>query len=124
MMTTAQSRIFHVSRGETLLKLRDDILRLHGFDVVSTLSFETALEEVPKGNYDLVLIDIEGENGVAEAEQLCLDITESKAGQRVAYVCNYRVAIESDCPVSIIREEFNPEGLVRSVRDVLRKFQS
>jgi len=107
-----------------LLKLRDDILQLHGFEVVSTSSFETALQQIPHGNFDLVLIDIEGEKGVAEAEHLCSEITHLKPGQHVAYVCNYRVAIDSDCPVSVIRAEFDPEGLVRSIREVLGRFQN
>lgn len=122
-LTPSKTKVFHVSRSEMLLKLRDDILQLHGFEVVSTSSFERALQQVPYGSYDLVLIDIEGENGVAEAEALCSEITHLKPDQQVAYVCNYRVAIDSDCPVSVIRAEFNPEGLVRSVREVLEKFQ-
>lgn len=123
-LTPAKTRVLHASRSEMLLKLRDDILQLHGFEVVSTPSFETALQQVAHGDFDLVLIDIEGEKGVAEAEHLCSEIIHLKPGQHVAYVCNYRVAIDSDCPVSVIRAEFNPEGLVRSIREVLGRFQN
>ena len=41
--------------------------------------------------------------------------------QHVAFVCNYRVAIESDCPDEIIRSEFNPEAMVRGVKEALEK---
>ncbi|HEV2276032.1 MAG TPA: hypothetical protein VGR96_17810 [Acidobacteriaceae bacterium] len=112
-------RIFHVSNRETLLKLRDDILRLHGFEVDSTLYSQCSPDQVAKGEYDLVLIDVEGENRVGQAIQLCNDIKEFSPGQQVAYVCNYRVAIESDCPDEVIRAEFNPEALVRSVQQAL-----
>jgi DNA-binding NtrC family response regulator len=112
-------RIYHVGSRGTLQKLRDDILRLHGFEVASTLSLVQALEAVPKSRYDLVLIDVEGDNRVAEAEQLCDEIKRAVPGQHVAYVCNYRVAIESDCPDDVIRAEFNPEALVRSVKEMV-----
>ncbi len=41
--------------------------------------------------------------------------------QHVAFVCNYRVAIDSDCPDEIIRAEFNPEALVQGVQNALEK---
>lgn len=121
-VTQINPKILHVSRGELLLKLRDDILRLQGFEVTSTLFFKEALEAVSQEKYDLVLIDVDGDNGVREAEQLCSRIMDLVPGQHVAYVCNYRVAIHSDCPTAVIRAEFNPEGLVRSIREVLEHY--
>lgn len=118
-VTTGRPRIFHISNREMIQKLRDEILRLHGFEVQSTLSLHQALEDVPNGRYDLVLIDVEGDSRVAQAEQLCDEIKKRVPDQQVAYVCNYRVAIDSDCPDEVIRAEFNPEGLVRSVQQVI-----
>jgi len=74
---------------------------------------------VQKKKYDLVLIDVEGENRVAGAEQLCDEIKKAIPNQRVAYICNHRISIDSDCPDDIIRAEFNPELLVRSVREMI-----
>jgi hypothetical protein len=118
-MNNHRTRIYHVGSRDTLQKLRDDILRLHGFEVVSTLSLAQVIPDVSKGGYDLVLIDVEGDNRVPLAEQLCSDIKDSVPGQAVAYVCNYRVSIDSSCPDEVIRAEFNPEALVNSVREML-----
>jgi CheY-like chemotaxis protein len=112
-------RILHVSSRELIQKLRDDILRIHGFEVESTLSLDRALEMAQSARYSLVLIDVEGENRVAEAEFLCDAIKKTIPDQRVAYVCNHRVSFESDCPDEIIRAEFNPDLLVRTVREIL-----
>ena len=117
-MSEEKPRIYHVGSREVLRKLRDDIFRLHGFEVASTVSLSQALADVPKQSYDLVLIDVEGERRVAEAEQLCDEIKKKVPGQHVAYVCNYRVAINSDCPDDIIRNEFDPEALIRSLKQV------
>jgi DNA-binding NtrC family response regulator len=111
--------IYHVGSRETLRQLRDDIFRLHGFEVVSTLSLSEVLADVPKQNYDLVLIDVEGERRAEEAERVCSEIKKVVPTQHVAYVCNYRVAIQSDCPDDIIRNEFDPEALIRSLREVI-----
>ena len=40
---------------------------------------------------------------VESAQELCDDIKKVVPHQHVAFVCNYRVAIESDCPDEIIR---------------------
>jgi DNA-binding NtrC family response regulator len=117
--TEERPRIFHVSSSETLRKLRDDILRIHGFEVESTLSYTSVPEAVSRAAYDLVLIDVDGENRVKQAVELCDDIKHVLPHQHVAYVCNYRVAIDSDCPDEIIRAEFDPEALVRSARQIL-----
>ncbi len=121
VITEQRIRIFHVGGQETVQKLRDDILRLHGFEVESTLSFTEALEQVSKSGYDLVLIDIENGSRVADAVHLCDEIKKVRPHQHVAYVCNYRVSVDSDCPDEIIRAEFNPEGLVNSVKQLLCK---
>jgi DNA-binding NtrC family response regulator len=112
-------KIFHVSSRETIQGLRDEILRMHGFEVKSTLFSRQTLGELGHREYDLVLIDVESENRVESAQELCDDIKKIVPKQHVAFVCNYRVAIESDCPDEIIRAEFNPEALVRGVQQAL-----
>jgi DNA-binding NtrC family response regulator len=112
-------RIFHVSSRENIMELRDEILRMHGFEVKSTLYSGKALEEVSQNDYDLVLIDVEADVKVQSAQELCDDIKKVQPGQHVAFVCNYRVTIESDCPDEIIRAEFNPEAMVRGVKEAL-----
>jgi DNA-binding NtrC family response regulator len=119
LQTVSAQKILHVSSRELIQKLRDDILRIHGFEVESTLSLNRALEMAVSARYDLVLIDVEGEDRVHEAELLCNAIKKAIPDQRVAYVCNHRVSSESDCPDEIIRAVFNPELLVRMVRAIM-----
>jgi DNA-binding NtrC family response regulator len=119
--TSERPRIFHVSSRETIKGLRDEILRLHGFEVQSTLFSQQTLTEVGRTDYDLVLIDVESDGRVQSAQELCDEIKKVVPDQHVAFVCNYRVAIESDCPDEIIRAEFNPEALVRGVKQALGK---
>jgi DNA-binding NtrC family response regulator len=114
-------RIFHVSSRENVMQLRDEVLRMHGFAVQSTVYSVKALDEVVQSDYDLVLIDVEADVRVQGAQELCDAIKKVVPGQHVAFVCNYRVAIQSDCPDEIIRAEFNPEALVRGVQDALKK---
>jgi DNA-binding NtrC family response regulator len=114
-----QKRIFHVSSRENIMSLRDEILRMHGFEVQSSVYSSQALSEVARRNYDLVLIDVEVEARVQSAQELCDEIKKVQPRQHVAFVCNYRVAIDSDCPDEIIRAEFNPEALVRGVKEAL-----
>lgn len=114
-------RIFHVSSRENIKQLRDEILRLHGFEVASTVYYGNALEEVSREEYDLVLIDVEAEKRVESAQDLCDAIKRAVPEQHVVFVCNYRVAIESDCPDDIIHAEFNPEALVQGVQHALGK---
>jgi DNA-binding NtrC family response regulator len=116
-----RQRIFHVSSRENIKGLRDEILRMHGFEVQSTLYSSRALDEVAQKDYDLVLIDVESDVRVQSAQELCDEIKKVVPQQHVAFVCNYRVAIESDCPDEIIRAEFNPEALVRGVQQALGK---
>ncbi len=116
---TRPKRIFHVSSRVNIMGLRDEILRLHGFDVDSTVYSNQAADVIAQKDYDLVLIDVEADAKVQSAQELCDEIKKVQPGQHVAFVCNYRVAIESDCPDEIIRAEFNPEALVRGVKDAL-----
>lgn len=71
------------------------------------------------GTYSLVLIDVEGERGIAEAEHLCSEIKGADASQLVAFVCNWRVANLTDCPDDIVRTEFDPAAFVKGVRAIL-----
>ena len=116
---TGPKRIFHVSSRVNIMGLRDEILRLHGFEVESTVNSNQAADVIAQKDYDLVLIDVETDARVQTAQQLCDEIKKVQPRQHIAFVCNYRVAIESDCPDEIIRAEFNPEALVRGVKDAL-----
>jgi DNA-binding response OmpR family regulator len=112
-------KVLHVCSRETIRELRDQILRLQGFDVDSTLHVEEAVSIFRRGSYDLVLIDVEGDGRIPQAEKLCADLRTEHPGQKVAFVCNHRVAIESDCPDELIRAEFNPQALVSGVRELM-----
>lgn len=111
--------ILHVGSREMVIHLRDQILKLHGFEVYSTLSIEEATELFKRRHFDLVLVDVEGQGRVPQAERLCAEIREANPEQKVAFVCNYQVSIESDCPDDIIEAEFNPEAFVAGVRKML-----
>jgi DNA-binding response OmpR family regulator len=102
-----------------LRPLRDQILRLSGFDVESTLSYEEGLKLFWAKHYDLVLVDVAGEASIGHAEHLCSEIKTSQPDQKVAFVCNWRVAILTDCPDEIVRTEFDPEAFVGGVREML-----
>src|ERR1700744_301845 len=114
-----QKRIFHVSSRQNIMNLRDEILRMHGFEVESSVYSGQALQEVASKDYDLVLIDVEADVKVQSAQELCDQIKKVQPGQHVAFVCNHRVSIESDCPDDIIRAEFNPAALVQGVKEAL-----
>jgi DNA-binding NtrC family response regulator len=119
--SSGRKRIFHVSSRVNIMELRDEILRLHGFEVDSAVYSRQAAEEVTEKNYDLVLIDVEADVRVQSAQELCDEIKKVHPLQHVAFVCNYRVAIDSDCPDEIIRAEFNPAALVQGVQEALEK---
>ena len=102
-----------------LRPLRDEVLRISGFRVDSTLDPASALTMFENGRYSLVLIDVENESGVAEAEHLCSEIKTAQHTQKVAFVCNWRVAALTDCPDEILRTEFNPGAFVQGVREVV-----
>lgn len=116
---SAKPRIYHVASREILRKLRDDVLRVNGFDVVSTVSLTEAAHEVAAGAFDLVLIDVDRESRTSDALWLCEEIKKAIPDQKIAYACNYRVSINSDCPDEIIHAEFNPQALVESVKHTL-----
>lgn len=113
--------ILHICRREMLRPLRDQILRLSGYHVDSTLSVVDALEGFRSRAYDLVLIDVEGEQAVAEGEHLCSEVRTMRPEQIVAFVCNWRVAMLTDCPDEIVRTEFDPAAFVAGVEGVLAK---
>jgi CheY-like chemotaxis protein len=125
--SNGNKRIFHVSSRQNVMALRDRILRMHGFEVDSTVftrdtlyTQETA-EQVSWKDYDLVLIDVEADVKVQSAQELCDEIKKESPGQHIAFVCNYRVNIESDCPDEIIRAEFDPKAFVKGVEHALDK---
>ena len=111
--------ILHICGREMLRPLRDQILRISGFDVDSTLSTDEALSLFWGRQYDLVLIDVEGEQKVEDAEHLCSSIKTANPEQLVAFVCNWRVAIMTDCPDEILRTEFDPRRFVAGVRHMV-----
>jgi hypothetical protein len=39
--------------------------------------------------------------------------------QEVAFICNYRVSVLTDCPDDIIRSEFNPQATIDGVMAIL-----
>ena len=117
--TSAKPSILHVCRREMLRPLRDQILKISGFDVDSTLSPTEGLEMFWARHYDLVLVDVDGVSSIPDAENLCSEIKTAQPGQCVAFVCNWRVAIETDCPDEIVRTEFDPTAFVGGVREIL-----
>lgn len=112
-------KILHACTREIIRELRDSILRLQGYEVVSTLSLIEAEDLFAKSKFDLVLVDVEGDGRIPQAEKLCADIKKIDPEQKVAFVCNHRVGIESDCPDEVIRSEFSPEAMVKGVKELL-----
>ena len=119
LQATAPKSILHVCQREALRPLRDQILRLSGFEVVSTMTTAAALSLFWSRHFDLVLIDVEGDAGLRDAERLCSEIKTAQHQQLVAYVCNWRVAVHTDCPDEVLRTEFDPERFVGGVRHTL-----
>jgi DNA-binding NtrC family response regulator len=111
--------ILHVGSRDIILKLRDDILKLEGYEVVSTVSLDEGPRLFQERPFDLVLVDVEGQGRVPQAEQVCAEIRTLHPGQKVAFVCNYLVSIESDCPDDIIQAQFNPAAFIQGVTKVL-----
>lgn len=116
-----QPMILHICKREMLLALRDKILRVSGFQVDSTLSVVEAEAMFSARKYDLVLIDVEGEHGIPDAEKLCSEIKTARPEQLVAFVCNWRVAVLTDCPDEIVRTEFDPPAFVAGVHKIFEK---
>ena len=69
--SNGQKRIFHVSSRLNIMGLRDEILRMHGFEVDSAVYSSQAADEVASKDYDLVLIDVEADVRVQSAQELC-----------------------------------------------------
>lgn len=111
--------ILHVCKREMLRPLRDEVLRLSGFEVDSTLTAAEGLKMFWGRQYDLVLIDVEGEAGIHDAETLCSEIKTAQPEQIVAFVCNWRVALMTDCPDEILRTEFDPGAFARGVEHIV-----
>jgi DNA-binding NtrC family response regulator len=111
--------ILHICTRDTIRPLRDHVLRLKGFQVDSTLTHSDALSAFWRRNYDLVLIDVEGENGVESAEKLCAEIKTAVPQQLVAFVCNWRVANLTDCPDEVVRTEFDPAAFADGVSAIV-----
>ena len=116
---TPTKHILHICSRETLRPLRDQILRLSGFEVDSTLSTAEGLSMFWSKQYDLVLIDVEGEQKIKAAEEICSEIKTGQPEQIVAFVCNWRVAVMTDCPDEILRTEFDPHRFATGVRTIL-----
>jgi DNA-binding response OmpR family regulator len=119
--TQAKKSILHICKREILRPIRDQILRLSGFEVQSTLDLDEALTLFRVKAPDLVLIDVESEDAVGSAERLCSEIKTIRHGQLVAFVCNWRVAFLTDCPDEILRTEFDPAAFVAGVRKTLEE---
>jgi DNA-binding NtrC family response regulator len=117
--TNGSRSILHVCTRETIRPLRDRVLTLSGFHVDSTVNHAEALSMFWARHYDLVLIDVEGESGIPHAEHLCTEIKTAQPQQLVAFVCNWRVAIMTDCPDEILRTELDPAAFAQGVRDIV-----
>jgi DNA-binding response OmpR family regulator len=117
--TEDKRTILHICRREILRPLRDQILRLSGFHVDSTLNATEGLSMFWARHYDLVLIDVEGESGIPDAEHLCSEIKTAQHQQLIAFVCNWRVAILTDCPDEILRTEFDPAAFALGVQQIM-----
>ncbi len=111
--------ILHVCTREAIRPLRDHVLRLKGFDVDSALTDKEALDKFWARDYDLVLIDVQSDNGIAFAEKLCGEIKAAQPEQLVAFVCNWRVANLTDCPDEIVRTEFDPAAFADGVQAIV-----
>jgi len=117
--TSSNRAVLHICTRETIRPLRDQVLRLSGFTVDSTLNHAEGLSMFWARQYDLVLIDVEGEEGMPHAEKMCSAIKTAQPEQLVAFVCNWRVAILTDCPDEIVRTEFDPAAFARGVREII-----
>ena len=103
-----------------LLELRTRILTTHGYEVVPTKNEQEAHSIFEREPFNLLLIDVEGDGQIPIAQGLCEGVKEVNPQQKVAFVCNYRVSLDSDCPDEIIRSDFNPAALVAGVEQMLK----
>jgi CheY-like chemotaxis protein len=116
--------ILYVSSQDVLRSVRDRMLSMAGYEVDSSESSEEAREKIVTTGYDLVLIDIGGQHEVRDAEEFCSEIKTANPDQRVAFVCNWRVAILSECPDDVVRSEFDPVAFVSGVKQALANGRS
>ncbi|HZD51157.1 MAG TPA: hypothetical protein VE178_20630 [Silvibacterium sp.] len=118
-MSPDSPSILHVCGRETILGLRDQIFRLNGYQVESTLSMDEGLKMGLAKKYSLVILDVEGDGRVPAAERLCTELKRHRPDQEVVFICNYRVSVTSDCPNDIIQSEFNPQAMIDGVKAIL-----
>ena len=118
-MSTNSPTLLHISGRETILGLRDQIFRMHGYEVESTVSLDEGLKLALAKEYSLVIIDVEGDGRIPAAERLCTEIKQHRPDQGVVFICNYRVSVYTDCPNEIIRAEFNPQAMIDGVKAAL-----
>jgi CheY-like chemotaxis protein len=111
--------ILHISTREVLRPVRDHMLRLAGYDVISCDGYDEGLNVLRKKATELVLIDIESQRQVAEAEHLCSALKSHNIAQRIAFVCNWRIAPIVECPDHVVRSEFDPAGFLSGVSSLL-----
>ena len=107
--------ILHICTREVLRPIRDQILVISGYTVESTCSFDEALKIFHARPADLVLIDVEGVEGISAAERFCSEAKTFHHGQLVAFVCNWRVAELTDCPDEVLRTQFDPAAFVAGI---------
>ena len=119
--TRPKQSILHLCKREVLRPLRDQILRISGYNVLSTCVTDEALTLFRANPVDLVLIDVEAADGLHDAERFCSEVKTLHHGQLVAFVCNWRVAVLTDCPDEVLRTEFDPAAFVAGVHGMLGK---
>jgi DNA-binding response OmpR family regulator len=118
-MGTNSVSILHICGRDVILGLRDQIFRMHGYEVDSTVSLDEGLKLALAKPYSLVIIDVEGDGRIPAAEKLCTEVKQHRPDQEVVFICNYRVSVHTDCPNDIIRSEFNPQAMIDGVKAVL-----
>jgi len=118
-MSLNSPTILHVSDREQIRGLRDQIFRMNGYQVDSTVSIDEALKFAIAKKYSLVVIDVEGDGRIPAANSLCWDIKQHRPDQDVVFICNYRVSVNSDCPTEIVHSEFNPQAMLDGLKTVL-----
>lgn len=112
--------ILHVSSRDILRIVRDQILRASGYRVTSCEDEHEARNIAQTDRFDLVLIDVHTEHHVKAAAELCTALKKRDPNQKVAFVCNWRVAILNECPDDIVRSEFDPLAFLNGVADALK----
>ncbi len=112
--------LLHICGRDTILGLRDQIFRMHGYEVDSTVSLDDGLKLALTRKYSLVIIDVEGDGRIPAAERVCTQIKEHRPDQEIVFICNYRVSVYTDCPNEIIRSEFNPQAMIDGVKAALK----